>query len=151
VRSIVDTTTTAFGLTWTVASGPSGLMPLPNGYGGPSMFDRVDSAQLRTTLDGSTAQRTALLSAARAAATTLQLGDEKAVSGDPLTGTGTITWSDADGVLTLVLDADAVTVSYSGGPLLTGTALPGEYEQRLADFAGLTPPAPLVTPDLPQR
>ena len=153
VRSIVDDTTTAFGLTWTVASQPSGLMQLPNGYGGPSMFDRVDSAQWHTMLDGSAAQRTAVLAATRAAATTLQLGDEKAVSGDPLTGTGTTTWSDADadGELTLVLDADAVTVSYSGGPLLTGTSLPGEFERRMADFAGLTPPAPLVTPDVPQR
>jgi hypothetical protein len=151
VRSIIDDTTSAFGLTWTVASRPSGLMPLSNGYGGRSMFDRVDSAQWHTTLDGSAAQRAALLHTTRAAAAALQLGDENAVSGDPLTGTGTTTWSDADGELTLILDADAVTVSYSGGPLLTGTSLPGEFERRMADFAGLTPPPPLVAPGVPRR
>lgn len=150
VRSVVDSTTTAFGLTWTVESGPSGLQPLPNGYGGESLFDRVDSALWHTSLDGSVAARTALLEAARAAAETLQLGDET-VSGDPATGTGTVAWSDSGGVLTLELVDDAVTVGYSGGPFLKSTALPGELAQRLAAFRGLTPPEPLVQPDIPTR
>lgn len=150
VRGIVDALS-AEGREWTASSTPSGLQLLPNGYGGPSMFDRVDSAEWHTTLDGSAAQRATLLAAARETAQALGLADEQVVTGDPLSGTATTTWSDADGVLTLVLADDAVTVSYSGGPFLRATALPGEFAQRMSAFAGLTPPAPLVAPDVLRR
>jgi hypothetical protein len=151
VRGVVTAMSDAYGLTWTAGQGRTGVESLPNGFGGLSMFDRVDSAQWRTTLDGSAAQRTALVAATRTAANALGLADEAGSADDIAAGTGTMTWQDPGGVLTLMLAGDAVTLQYSGGPFLRGTSLPGEYEQRMAGFAGLTPPTPLNMPDVPRR
>lgn len=150
VRSVVTTTSEDFGLTWRVSPEQSGVAAIPNGYGGASWFTRVDSAVWKTTTDASAAQRTGIIEAARAAAQTLALGAETAAAGDPRTGDGSLTWSDADGVLTLAFAGADATLSYSGGPFLAALST-SEYQRAMAGFAGQQPPKPLYLPDIPTR
>lgn len=149
VRAIVDDTGDAVGWTWSVGDTAGGATTLQNGFGGPSMFVRVDSPTWATTdFDGSAPQRDILLAAVRATADELSLSTVTDAEGDVGTGDGVREYTDADGgSLTLTVAGGDVTVVYAGGPYLSGSA--EEYQARMSEFAGLDLPDPLFTPALP--
>lgn len=153
VQAAIDQATgelsTRYRLTWRVEPGPTGITPIANGYGGASMFQRADAPTWVSRLDGSAQQHDAVVAAARAAAARIGLPDEHVAAGDPLRGDGTLRFSDARGALRLVFLADVVTLAYTGGPFLASAWIPGEFEQRMAAFAGLAQPAPLIAPNWP--
>ncbi len=149
VRAIVDDTGDTLGWTWSVGETAGGATTIANGFGGPSMFARVTSPTWTTTdFTGSEPQRDILLAALQSTAETLGLNAREDVEGDVATGDGVRVWTDASGgELALTVGAGEVVVVYIGGPYLVGTT--AEYETRLAPFAGLEQPEPIVTPDLP--
>ncbi len=153
VQAAIDEATgelsTRYRLTFKVQPGPTGVTAIANGYGGSSMFERADAPTWVSQLDGSAQQHDAAVAAARAAAARIGLPDERVAAGEPLHGDGTLRFSDSRGALQLVFRADEVTLSYTGGPFLASTWIPGEFEQRMAAFTGLAQPAPLIVPNWP--
>lgn len=150
LRSAVGVLTDAYGYAWRIGDGQVGIAPIANGFGGYSMFERVDAPLWTTSdFDGSEGQRSAIVAAAAASAAELGLTDAADSAGDVDTGDGTREWS-ADGqTLTLTLAGAQIELSYTGGPFLAPTSLPGEFEDRLRGFEGLPLPSTIVTPDVP--
>ncbi|WP_439591081.1 hypothetical protein [Microbacterium sp.] len=150
LRSAVGVLTDAYGYAWQIGDGQVGIASIENGFGGPSMFERID-APLWTTadFDGSSAQRAAVVAAAAASAAELGLTDASDAAGDVDTGDGTRQWSADNQTLTLSIEGPRIELSYTGGPFLAPTSLPGEYEDLMRAFEGLTPPPTIVTPDVP--
>jgi len=150
VRGVVDATGREFGWSWSLGDEvPQGARAIANGFGGASMFWRIDSPRWTTAdFDGSGAQRAALLGAVDSAAAALETGEVSDTTGDVDAGDGVRAWTDGrGGVLTLEIAGGDVAVVYAGGPFLAGD--PAEFAERMAGFAGLELPAPLVRPDLP--
>lgn len=149
-RAAIDALSDEFGWAWQVGD-VTGVTAIPNGYGGDSMFRRVDMPVWQTgDFDGSQAQRDGLLSAVASLAATLQLSSETDVSGDVTTGDGERTWTDdLGGRLQLTVAGEQVALAFVGGPYFSAQYTPEQYEQAMAPFDGVAPPDPLVVPDVP--
>lgn len=146
-RGVVDELSSAYGWSWSIGDSVGGTQSIANGFGGTSVFIRVDSARWTTAdFDGSQEQADALLTAMQTAADELGLttvGDAiDAGSG------GEATWSDGrGGVLTLAYDGSQASFWYTGGPFSTVST--EEYLALLEPYAGLDQPEPIDEPDLP--
>lgn len=151
LRSVVEATTAAHGWVWSIGEGAAGVFRIANGFGGPSLFERVDSPVWTSDdFDGSAPQRELLLSSAQSAADALELRTVTDVEGDVATGDGVRHWDDgAGGVMSLTIAGARVTLQYTGGPFLSGGSSAAEYQLARSGFAGLQPPAPIEEPDLP--
>jgi hypothetical protein len=151
IRSVVTDLTDSFGYAWTVQEdAAAGVSAIANGFGGTSMFVRVDVPEWVTeSFDGSSGQRDAILTAAAGAAAALQLTDVQDSSGDVATSDGVRSWSTAGQLLTLTIDGARVSLVFTAGPYLSGSYIPEEYERALTSFEGLTAPEPRVRPSLP--
>jgi len=152
LRVSVGELSDAYGYAWSIGEGTVGIQRIPNGYGGRSLFERVDAPLWQTSdFDGSADQRMAVVQSAAAAAATLELTDIGDSDGDVDTGDGTRTWSSGDATLMLTIEGDTVSLTYTAGPYLTRDAVLGEFPRSMRGFDGLTRPAPLETPDVPER
>ena len=150
LRTAVGALSTAYGWTWQIGDGEVGVRPIPNGFGGDSLFERVDAPRWTTEeFDGSDGQRVALLAAAEASAAELGLTQVANPSGDVTTGDGSRTWSADAQTLTLTVEGSRVSLTYAGGPFLSTRTVPGELETALSGYEGLPLPPTIVTPDLP--
>lgn len=148
VRDVVDATSDAYGWAWRVGDEASGARAIVNGWGGASVFWRIDSPTWISADAGDVAQRAVLTDAAAGAAERLDLPLEDDVDGDVDTGDGVRTWSDdLGGTLFLQVAGAQATLWYTGGPFLATTV--ADFDARLEPFAGLTPPATIEQPDLP--
>ena len=144
IRSVVGDLTTSFGYAWSVPTDDAaGVAAIENGFGGTSMFVRVDVPQWTTEdFDGSPAQRAAILASAGGAAAQLQLTEVQNPSGDVETSDGVRTWGSSEQLLTLTIDGPRVSLVFTAGPFLSDGYLPEEYERSLRSFEGLTAPEP---------
>lgn len=151
LRGAVEATTAAHGWVWSIGEGAAGVFRIANGYGGDSLFERVDSPVWTSEdFDGSAPQRDLLLSSAQTAAAALELTTVTEAEGDVTTGDGMRRWDDgAGGVMTLRVAGSRVTLQYTGGPFLSGSSSAAEYRLARSGFEGLQPPAPIEEPDLP--
>lgn len=150
LRTAVGVMSDEYAWAWQIGEGEVGIRPIANGFGGDSMFQRVDAPLWTTTdFDGSDGQRASLVAAVAASAAELGLTDVVDASGDVGTGDGTRRWIADAQALTLTVDGAHVALGYSGGPFLAPTILPGEFERAREAYEGLTPPPTIVTPDLP--
>ncbi len=129
----------------------TGLSMIPNGFGGNSMFQRVDMPTWSTDdYDGSTEQREVLMAAVELFAQELWPDSEVTVSAAVTSGVYERVWADdLGGRLSLTLHGEHVELAFRGGPYFSANASLEEYEERRADFAGLTPPTPIFIPELP--
>lgn len=151
LRGTVEATTAAYGWVWSLGEGAAGVFRIANGYGGESLFERVDSPVWTSEdFDGSAPQRDLLLSSAQSAAAALELTTITETEGDVAGGDGVRQWDDgAGGVMTLRVAGSRVTLRYTGGPFLSGSSSAAEYRLARSGFEGLEPPAPIEEPDLP--
>jgi|GEM_PF-1411233 len=150
MRGIVDATGRGHGWSWSLGDEVQpGAQAIANGFGGSSMFWRIDSPRWTTgDFDGSDAQRATLLAAVAGAAAALEAGEVVDVRGDVGAADGVRVWRDGrGGELTLTIAGADVIAVYAGGPFLAGD--PAEFDARMAGFAGLDLPEPIAQPDLP--
>lgn len=133
------------------ATEPAALTPIPNGFGGGSLFDRIDGPVWSATGFGRTdAERALLLDVAAGLAEKLRLPVIADSVGNVETGSGVRGWSGDSGcVLTLTIDGGIVRFSFSGGPYLRAGVSVDEYATALAPFARVTLPDPIFLPALP--
>jgi len=146
-RDVVDTLSSEYGWSWSIGESVGGTQSIANGFGGPSVFVRIDSATWTTAdFDGSEEQAQGLLAAMQSAADELGLTTVGDAIGEE--SGGEATWSDGrGGVLTLSYDGSEVSFWYIGGPFSTVST--EEYDALLEPYAGLGLPEPIVEPDLP--
>lgn len=150
LRTAIGSLTTAYGWAWQIGDGDVGVTPIPNGFGGNSMFERVDAPRWTTdAFDGSDEQRAAAIATAEASAAELGLTQASDTAGAVDTGDGTRSWSADSQTLTLTITGSRVTLTYVGGPFLSTLSLPGEFETASSGYAGLPLPPTIVTPDVP--
>lgn len=150
-----------FGFHWSIGDRPSGLLTVPNGFGGASIFQVVNGADWTTSEFGGTpAERVALVAAAEATAETLGVGDPSASTGtwaeagqpvastgDIATGDGMRVWTGGAQTFVVTVTGQTVTLSYTAGPYARSNLYDGEYEKLFAGFP-TTQPAPIapITP-----
>ncbi len=150
LRTAIGTLTTAYGWAWQIGPGDVGVTAIPNGFGGDSLFERIDAPRWTTdAFDGSEEQRAALLAAAEASAAELGLTEVSDPSGDVASGDGSRAWAAEGQTLTLTIEGSHVSLSYTGGPFLSPRTLPGEFETAMRGYEGLPLPPTIVTPELP--
>ncbi|GAA1464699.1 heparan-alpha-glucosaminide N-acetyltransferase domain-containing protein [Microbacterium thalassium] len=148
-RGVVDELSSELGWSWTVDGDIGGVASIANGFGGPSVFFRADSARWSTPdFDGSPEQAAVLLAALDEAAAQLELTEVTDTAGDVAAGDGERVWSDGvGGELTVTVDGSDVAFWYTGGPF--STVPTEEYLALLEPYAGLELPEPITEPDLP--
>lgn len=149
-RAATDTLSAEHAWTWQVGE-VTGLSPMLNGFGGMSMFHRIDVPVWSTTdFDGSDNQRALLLDVAAGVAEEMALPEVSDPVGDIETGNGVRAWSDdLGGTFRVAVDGAAVSLEFSGGPYFSaGTSL-DEYAAAREQYAGLEVPEPLFVPELP--
>ncbi|GAA1922480.1 hypothetical protein GCM10009775_13680 [Microbacterium aoyamense] len=150
LRSAVGALSADYAYTWQVGDGRVGIAPIANGFGGDSMFQRIDAPRWTTSdFDESAEQRAAIVAAAAASAAELGLMQATEAAGDVDTGDGTREWTDEGQTFTLTLEGQRVALSYTGGPFLAPQSLPGEFQRSMRAYEALTLPPPIVTPNLP--
>lgn len=148
LRTIVETTMDELDWSWQVAEGRVGTERIPNGFGGVSQFERGDSMNWETeSFDGSAEQRHELVRFAQAAADELELPELTDDNGAAESGDGVLQWSDENGVLTVQIEGSHVALSYTGGPFLIDSR--AEFDLAMRTFEGVTPPEPIMVPEIP--
>ncbi|WP_404430029.1 hypothetical protein LG299_10685 [Microbacterium lacus] len=150
LRDVVGEMSDAYGYVWQVGDGQVGISIIANGFGGGSLFERVDAPLWQTSdFDGSPAQRATLVASTTASAEELGLTTVADPSGDVGSADGIRTWSGEAQRLTLTIDDSTVTLTYVGGPFLGSTTLPGEYLRGMQGFADLPLPPTIEEPNIP--
>ncbi|WP_404430447.1 hypothetical protein LG299_11810 [Microbacterium lacus] len=142
LRSAVETLAGELGHAWTTAECTTGVLGIPNGFGGGSEFVRVQSAVWVTeSFDGSDAQREVLLRTLDSAAAQLALTEIRDTAGDVRTGDGMREWRLESQSLSLTIARSTVSMSFIAGPLLSSWTTAAEFEDVVAPYSGVQPPA----------
>ena len=149
-REAIDRLSGEYSWSWEVGE-VTGVSPVPNGFGGASMFHRIDAPVWSSSdFDGSEAQRTALLEAAETIAAQLALPTVADPIGDVAAGDGVRTWSDdLGGTFRLTVQGSAVSLEFVGGPYFGVQSSLEEYAAARDFFDRLELPEPLYIPELP--
>jgi len=143
VRAIVDALTDEHGYAWTTVPCPAGVLSIPNGFGGGSAFERIESVSWVTeSFDGSAHQRASILGAMTEAASRLGLEDVGDPEGDVSVADGSRQWRHGSQSLTVTIGTRDVSVSFRAGPYLSGRVSDAEYERSMARYLGLAQPTP---------
>lgn len=150
LRDVVGDMSNSYGYTWEIGDGQVGIAPIANGFGGTSLFERVDAPLWQTTdFDGSADQRAAVVASTTTSAASLGLTAVADPEGDVDTGDGIRTWSDEAQQLTLTIEGSSVTLTYVGGPFLRASTIPGEYLRAMQAFEGIPLPPTIEEPNIP--
>lgn len=150
LRDVVGDMSDSYGYTWEIGDGQVGIAPIANGFGGNSLFERVDAPLWQTTdFDGSADQRAAVVASTVTSAQSLALTTVANPDGNVDTGDGTRTWSDETQQLTLTIEGSTVMLTYVGGPFLAASTIPGEYLRAMQGFEGIPLPPTIEDPNIP--
>ncbi|QTV80099.1 hypothetical protein [Microbacterium sp. NIBRBAC000506063] len=149
-RTAIDELSGEFGWAWQVGD-ITGVSAIPNGFGGESMFHRVDAPVWTTSdFDGSDAQRATLLDLGAGIAEQLQLPTLTDAVGDVSAGDGVRAWTDdLGGAFTVTVQGSTVSLQFVGGPYFAAHTSMEEYAEAREHFAGIELPEPLFVPELP--
>ncbi len=150
LREAIDRLSEEYSWSWKVGD-VTGVSSIPNGFGGESMFRRIDAPVWSSSdFDGSEAQRATLLDVAEAIGEQLALTAVADPSGDVAVGDGVRTWSDDLGsTFTLTVQGQTVSLEFVGGPYFGTQSSLEEYAAARDFFDGFELPEPLFVPELP--